>query len=87
MTKIVKNESKTLKAALTGKGAYDSRQLENIFEKCRQDEAKMLSLVKGFCKSYLMDNKQRPLLLRPLQLDIIVKSLIMFIDILLTVIC
>jgi len=76
MTKIVKNESKTLKAALTGKGAYDSRQLENIFEKCRQDEAKMLSLVKGFCKSYLMDNKQRPLMLRPLQLDIIVKSLI-----------
>ena len=72
----VKNESKTLKAAMTGKGAYDSRQLENIFEKCRQDEKKMLALVKGFCKSYLLDNKQRALMLRPLQLDIIVKSLI-----------
>ena len=72
----VKNESKTLRAAMTGKGAYDSRQLENIFEKCRQDEKKMLALVKGFCKSYLLDNKQRALMLRPLQLDIIVKSLI-----------
>ena len=61
---------------MTGKGAYDSRQLENIFEKCRQDEKKMLALVKGFCKSYLLDNKQRALMLRPLQLDIIVKSLI-----------
>ena len=76
MTVVVKNESKALKAALTGKSAYDSRQLENIFEKCRQDGDKMLLLIRAFCNSYLLDNKQRPLILRPLQEEIIKQSLI-----------
>ena len=71
----VKNESKKLQAALTGKGTYDSRELENIFEKCRTSESKMRKLVRAFCQAYLIDNKQRPLKLRPLQEDIIVSSL------------
>ena len=71
----VKNESKKLQAALTGKGTYDSRELENIFEKCRTNETKMRKLVRAFCQAYLIDNKQRPLKLRPLQEDIIVSSL------------
>jgi len=71
----VKNESKKLQAALTGKGTYDSRELENIFEKCRTSEDKMRKLVRAFCQAYLIDNKQRALKLRPLQEDIIVKSL------------
>ena len=71
----VKNESKKLQAALTGKGTYDSRELENIFEKCRTSEDKMRKLVRAFCQAYLIDNKQSALKLRPLQEDIIVKSL------------
>ena len=71
----VKNESKKLQAALTGKGTYDSRELENIFEKCRLEKEKMRKLVRAFCQAYLIDNKQRPLKLRPLQEDIIVSSL------------
>ena len=71
----VKNESKKLQAALTGKGTYDSRELENIFEKCRTSETKMRKLVRAFCQAYLIDNKQRALKLRPLQEDIIVSSL------------
>jgi|TARA_R110002012_G_scaffold53505_1_gene137556 hypothetical protein len=74
MTQQVAKE-KGLKAALTGKGSFDSRNLEDIFEKCRHSEAKMLQLVRGFCQTYLIDNKQRPLKLRPLQEEIIVKSL------------
>jgi hypothetical protein len=35
----------------------------------------MLKLIRAFCATYLIDNKQRPLKLRPLQEDIIVKSL------------
>ena len=68
-------KDKGLKAALTAKGSLDSRNLEDIFERCRHDEAKMLQLVRGLCQTYLIDNKQRPLKLRPLQEDIIVKSL------------
>ena len=75
MTMGIRNETKTLKSALTGKGAYDTRELENIFEKTRHNEEKMLKLVRAFCSTYLIDNKQRPLKLRPLQEDIIVKSL------------
>ena len=75
MSLPVKNESKKLQAALTGKNTYDSRELENIFEKCRQSKDKMTKLVRAFCKAYLVDNKQRPLTLRPLQEDIIVNSL------------
>ena len=71
----VKNESKKLQAAMTGKGTYDSRELENIFEQCRADKEKMRKLVRAFCKAYLVDNKQRALQLRPLQEDIIVTSL------------
>ena len=75
MTLAVKNETKNLKSRLTGKGALDSIELENIFEKCRHSEDKMLKLVKAFCEAYLIDNKQRPLKLRPLQEIIVVKAL------------
>ena len=71
----VRNEGTKLQAALTGKNAYDSRSIENIFEECRHSEEKMKKLVRAFCQAYLVDNKQRPLKLRPLQEDIIVKSL------------
>ena len=72
---VIRNETKTLKSALTGKGAHDTRNLENIFEKTRHNEKKMLKLVRAFCSTYLIDNKQRPLKLRPMQEEIIVKSL------------
>jgi len=75
MTTQVKNESKKLQAALTGKGVHDSRALENIFEDCRHSEEKMKKLIRAFCGAYLLDNKQRPLQLRPLQEIIVVKSL------------
>ena len=75
MTKAIRNETKKLKATLTGKSAHDSKELENIFESCRFSEDKMLKLVRAFCETYLIDNKQRPLKLRPLQETIIVKSL------------
>jgi len=75
MTLPVRNETKNLKAALTGKGAFDSLELEDIFEKCRHDEDKMRRLVTAFCESYLVDGKQRTLRLRPLQETIVVKSL------------
>jgi len=71
----VKNEQKTLNAALSGKAAHDSRFLEDIFEQCRTDEKKMTVLVRAFCETYLIDDKRRPLKLRPLQERIIVKSL------------
>lgn len=35
----------------------------------------MEKLVRAFCYTYLLDKQQRPLRLRPLQMDIIVKSL------------
>jgi len=35
----------------------------------------MIKLIRAFCGTYLIDNKQRPLKLRPLQEDIIVKAL------------
>ena len=68
-------EQSHLKKILTGKGGLDSRKLENIFEECRHSEDKMRKLVKAFCHTYLIDNKSRPLKLRPLQEDIIIKSL------------
>jgi len=71
----VKNESKNLQAALTGKAAFDSRSLEDIFESCRDDKNKMRKLVEAFCQAYLYDAKQRPLKLRPLQMEIIITSL------------
>ena len=64
-----------LKTILTGKGGLDSRHLENIFKKCRQDKEKMRKLVQAFCSAYLIDGKQRPLRLRPLQEDIILECL------------
>ena len=64
-----------LKTILTGKGGLDSRQLENIFKKCRLDRGKMRKLVRAFCSAYLIDGKQRPLRLRPLQEDIILECL------------
>ena len=75
MTMQVKNEQKKLDAAISGKGAHDSRFLEDIFEQCRHDEKKMTVLLRAFCESYLIDNKRRPLKLRPLQERIIVKAL------------
>ena len=66
-----------LKTLLTGKGGLDSRELENIFKKCRQDKEKMRKLVRAFCSAYLIDGKQRPLRLRPLQEDIILESLLL----------
>tara|TARA_R110000744_G_scaffold220461_1_gene339277 strand:- start:1197 stop:2864 length:1668 start_codon:yes stop_codon:yes gene_type:complete len=73
--KAVKNEQEKLNAAISGIAAHDSLQLEKIFEKCRTDDRKMTLLVRAFCESYLIDNKRRPLKLRPMQEDIIVKSL------------
>ena len=75
MTLPIRNETKSLKSTLTGKGAYDSLELEAVFEKCRNDEDKMLKLVRAFCESYLVDMKQRALKLRPMQETIIVKAL------------
>ena len=71
----VKSHKDTISASITGTGLHDSRELENIFEKCRQSPDKMLKLVRAFCETYLMDQKQRPLKLRPLQEDIIVSAL------------
>ena len=70
----MKNENH-LKSLLTGKGGIDSRQLELIFAKCRNDKEKMRKLVKAFCNAYLIDNKQRPLRLRPMQEDIVLECL------------
>jgi hypothetical protein len=70
----VKNEN-LMKSAISGVAAHDSRKLEKIFEICRQDEKKMTLLCRAFCEAYLIDNKQRPLKLRPLQEQIIVKTL------------
>ena len=67
----------TLKGLLTGKGGLDSKSLENIFKSCRQDKVKMRKLVQAFCTTYLIDGKQRPLLLRPLQEDIVLESLML----------
>jgi len=64
-----------LKTLLTGKGGLDSRELENIFIKCRKDKEKMRKLVRAFCTAYLIDGKQRPLRLRPLQEDIVLECL------------
>ena len=66
----LKSQTKSLQAALSSKGTYDTKKLENIFEQCRHDEEKMRKLVRAFCHTYLIDNK-----LRPLQEDIIIKSL------------
>jgi hypothetical protein len=62
---------------MTGKGGLDSRTLEDIFKSCRQDKEKMRKLVKAFCTTYLIDGEQRPLLLRPLQEDIVLESLML----------
>ena len=75
MTLAVKDETTKLKLSLTGKAAFDSLALEDVFEKCRTDEAKMAQLVRAFCDTYLIDNKKRPLKLRPMQEEIIVKAL------------
>ena len=69
-------DQKNLKTLLTGKGGLDSKGLENIFNKCRQDKEKMRKLVRAFCNAYLIDGKQRALRLRPLQEEIILESLI-----------
>ena len=61
---------------MTGKGGVDSRQLEIIFAKCRDDKEKMRKLVRAFCNAYLIDNKQRPLRMRPMQEDIVLECLI-----------
>ena len=71
---MMKNQSH-LKKILTGKGGLDSRQLENIFKKCRQDKEKMRKLLRAFCSAYLIDGKQRALRLRPLQEDIVLECL------------
>ena len=68
-------EQKGLKSLLTGKGGLDSRSLENIFKKCRQDSNKMRKLIRAFCSAYLIDGKQRPLQLRPMQENIVLECL------------
>jgi len=68
-------EKSHLKSLLTGKGGLDSKQLETIFKKCRNNKEKMRKLVRAFCSAYLIDNKQRPLRLRPLQEDIVLECL------------
>ena len=73
----MKENQKSLNSLLTGKGGLDSRKLEDIFKSCRQDSAKMRKLIRAFCTSYLIDGKQRPLLLRPLQEDIVIECLML----------
>ena len=73
MTAIKKQNQ--MKSAISGLAAHDSRKLEKIFDICRQDEKKMTLLIRAFCEAYLIDNKQRPLKLRPLQESIVVKTL------------
>ena len=63
----VTNETKKLNSVISGAGAHDSKALEDIFEKCRHDRRKMTILVRAFCEAYLVDNKNRPLKMRPLQ--------------------
>jgi hypothetical protein len=75
MTTPVKNEQKKLNAAISGKLAHDSRALEQVFEACRKDDKKMLLLIRAFCESYLIDQHRRPLKLRPLQEQIVLKCL------------
>ena len=75
MTTPVKNEQKKLNAAISGKLAHDSRALEQVFEVCRTDEKKMTLLIRAFCESYLIDQHRRPLKLRPLQEQIVMKCL------------
>ena len=70
----VKKETQ-MKSAISGLAAHDSRKLEKIFNLCREDEKKMTLLIRAFCEAYLIDNKQRPLKLRPLQEAIVVKTL------------
>jgi len=71
----MKQEMRNLTKSLTGKSAYDSRALEKVFEQVRQDKDKMLKLVRAFTAAYLVDQKQQPLKLRPLQEEIIVETL------------
>ena len=84
MTTQVKNEQKKLNAAISGKLAHDSRALEQVFEACRTDDKKMTLLIRAFCESYLIDQHRRPLKLRPLQEQIVLKCLIIFLSIFLT---
>ena len=72
---VTRYETKNLKKTLSGAGALDTRNLEQIFESCRSSDKKMRQLVEAFCQAYLYDGKQRPLKLRPLQMDIIIASL------------
>ena len=71
----VANQTKELKAALSGPNKFDSQNLSVFFAQVRTNEKKMEKLVRAFCFTYLLDKQQRPLRLRPLQMDIIVKSL------------
>ena len=71
----VANQTKELKAALSGQNKFDSQNLSVFFAQVRTNEKKMEKLVRAFCFTYLLDKQQRPLRLRPLQMDIIVKSL------------
>ena len=75
MTTPVTNQQKTLNAAISGKLAHDTRALEAVFEKCREDPKRMTLLLRAFCETYLIDGKRRPLRLRPLQERIIVMAL------------
>ena len=71
----VQNLTKEYKAAISGQNKFDSQNLTDFFQEVRKSEKKMNKLVRAFCLTYLLDKQQRPLRLRPLQLDIIVKSL------------
>ena len=71
----IKNETKEIQATLKNHSKFDSLELEKFFEEVRKDEKKMEKLIRAFCETYLLDAQQRPLRLRPLQIEIVVKSL------------
>ena len=69
------DKTKEFKATLNGPNKFDSQNLSKFFAEVRKDEKKMEKLIRAFCGTYLIDKQQRPLRLRPLQMDIIVKAL------------
>ena len=71
----VANQTKEIKSILSGPNKFDSQNLSLFFTEVRKDEKKMEKLIRAFCATYLIDKQQRPLRLRPLQMDIIVKAL------------
>jgi len=48
----VANQTKEIKAALSGANKFDSQNLSTFFGEVRKDEKKMEKLVRAFCESY-----------------------------------